>query len=39
MAVKAYALIEADAGKAGEVVSAFQKLDGVKSAGSVIGSF
>ena len=39
MAVKAYVLIEADVGKAGEVVSAVQKLAGVKSADSVTGSF
>ena len=32
MAVKAYVLIEADVGKAGEVVSAVRKLEGVKSA-------
>ncbi|MBA7501413.1 hypothetical protein ES704_04179 [subsurface metagenome] len=39
MAVKAYVLIEADVGKAGEVVSAIQKLKGVKLADSVTGSF
>lgn len=39
MAVKAYVLIEADVGKAGEVVSAVQKLKGVKLADSVTGSF
>lgn len=39
MAVKAYVLIEADVGKAGEVVSAAQKLKGVKLADSVTGSF
>ena len=39
MAVKAYVLIEADVGKAGEVVSAVKKLEGVESADSVTGSF
>ncbi|MBA7624912.1 hypothetical protein ES703_32326 [subsurface metagenome] len=39
MAVKAYVLIEADVGKAGDVVSAVQKLKGVKLADSVTGSF
>lgn len=39
MAVKAYVLIEADVGKAGAVVSAVRKLEGVKSADSVTGSF
>ncbi len=39
MVVKAYVLIEADVGKAGKVLSAVQKLAGVKSADSVTGSF
>jgi len=39
MAVKAYVLIEADVGKAGKVLSAVQKLAGVKSADSVTGFF
>jgi len=39
MAVKAYVLIEADVGKAGAVMSAVRKLEGVKSADSVTGSF
>ena len=39
MAVKAYVLVEADVGKAGEVMSAVQKLEGVKLADSVTGYF
>jgi len=39
MAAKAYVLIGVGVGKAGEAVSAVQKLDGVKSVDSVIGSF
>lgn len=39
MAVKAYVLIEVEVGKAGAVVDAVQKLEGVKSADSVAGPY
>jgi len=39
MAVKAYALIEVEVGKTGQVVEAVQKLEGVKSADSVAGPY
>jgi len=39
MAVKAYALIEVEVGKTGEVVEVVQKLEGVKSADSVAGPY
>lgn len=39
MAVKAYVLIEVEVGKAGEVLDAVQKLEGVKSADSVTGPY
>ena len=39
MAVKAYVLIEVDVGKAGAVVEAAHKLEGVKAADSVAGPY
>lgn len=39
MAVKAYVLTEAEVGKTGEVVQGVQKVEGVRSADSVAGSF
>lgn len=39
MAVKAYVLIETEVGKTGEVAQGVQKVEGVRSADSVAGSF
>ncbi len=39
MAVKAYMLIEAEVGKISEVVESVQKVEGVKSADTVTGSY
>ena len=39
MAVKAYMLIEAEVGKTSEVVESVQKVEGVKSADAVTGSY
>ncbi len=39
MAIKAYVLIEAEVGKAGEVAKAVQKVGGVKSADTVAGPY
>lgn len=39
MAVKVYVLIESEAGKTGDVVQGIQKVEGVKSADSVTGSY
>ena len=39
MAVKAYVLIEAEAGKTSEVVESVQKVEGIKSADTVTGSY
>lgn len=39
MAVKAYMLIEAEVGKTREVVESVQKVEGVKSADTVTGSY
>jgi len=39
MAVKAYVLIEAEVGKTSEVVEIVQKVEGVKSADTVTGSY
>ncbi|MDI6815294.1 MAG: Lrp/AsnC ligand binding domain-containing protein [Dehalococcoidales bacterium] len=39
MAMKAYVLIEAEVGKAGEVAEAVQKVAGVKSADTVTGPY
>lgn len=39
MAMKAYVLIEAEVGKAGEVAEAVQKVEGVKSADTVTGPY
>ena len=39
MALKAYVLIEAEIGKAGEVARAVEKVEGVKSADTVTGHY
>ena len=39
MAVKAYVLIEAEVGKTSEIIQAVQKVEGVKSADTVTGSY
>jgi DNA-binding Lrp family transcriptional regulator len=39
MAVKAYVLIEAEVGKAGDVAQGIQKVRGVKSADTVTGGY
>jgi len=39
MAVKAFVLIEGEAGNIGAIVEAAQKVDGVKSADSVAGPY
>jgi len=39
MAVKAYVLIETEVGKTGNVAQGVQKVEGVKSADSVTGSY
>ena len=39
MAVKAYMLIEAEVGKTSEVVESVQKVEGIKSADTVTGSY
>ena len=39
MAVKAYVLIEAEVGKTSEVVESVQKVEGIKSADTVTGSY
>ena len=39
MAVKAFVLIEGEAGKIGAIVEAAQKVEGVKSADSVAGPY
>ena len=39
MAVKAYVLIEAEVGKAGDVAQGIQKVKGVKSADTVTGGY
>lgn len=39
LGIKAFVLVEAEAGKTGNVVEAVQELDGVKSADSVVGPY